>query len=69
MFYLLNETNSLLQHKISHILSKGNVCTNVLANLGTILPDFTLFSNQNLSKQLRGMVNLDKTRLPYIRFK
>ncbi|PKU63199.1 Putative ribonuclease H protein [Dendrobium catenatum] len=69
-FYIIKDIKRMLSHldyKISHIWREGNSATDFLAKTGSKLDHLTLFHNNNIPFLLKGIINLDKTGLPYIR--
>ncbi|PKU62326.1 Putative ribonuclease H protein [Dendrobium catenatum] len=69
-FYIIKDIKRMLSHldyKISHIWREGNSAADFLAKTGSNLDHFTLFQNNNIPFLLKGIINLDKTGLPYIR--
>ncbi|PKU61042.1 Putative ribonuclease H protein [Dendrobium catenatum] len=69
-FYILKDIKKMLSHmdyKISHIWREGNTAADFLAKIGSNLNHFTLFHQNNIPFLLRGIINLDKCGLPYIR--
>ncbi|PKU77129.1 Putative ribonuclease H protein [Dendrobium catenatum] len=69
-FYILKDIKKMLSHldyKISHIWREGNSAADFLAKNGAKLHQYTLFYNNDIPFILRGLINLDKSGLPYIR--
>ncbi|PKU68408.1 Putative ribonuclease H protein [Dendrobium catenatum] len=57
----------MLNFDISHIYYEGNVCAVWLANYGSQSDIVQELLVNNLPPPLRGMINLDKKGIPYIR--
>ncbi|PKU83698.1 Putative ribonuclease H protein [Dendrobium catenatum] len=69
-FYVLKDIKKMLSHldyKFSHIWREGNSGADFIAKTGARLNQFTLFHQHNIPLLLRGIINLDKCGLPYIR--
>ncbi|PKU64272.1 Putative ribonuclease H protein [Dendrobium catenatum] len=70
-FYILKDIKKMLSHldyKISHIWREGNAAADFLAKNGAVLLQDTYYDPNNIPFPLRGIINLDKSGLPYIRF-
>ncbi|XP_020678244.1 uncharacterized protein LOC110096566 [Dendrobium catenatum] len=69
-FYLIRKIKQLLSsvnYNISHIYREDNACADWLANWGCLLDNSQDLNINALHPALKGMINLDKTALPYIR--
>ncbi|XP_020679019.1 uncharacterized protein LOC110097117 [Dendrobium catenatum] len=69
-FYLLRKIKkslSNINYTISHIFREDNACVDWLSNLGCHIDDYQDLNISNLDPILKGMINLDKIALPYIR--
>ncbi|PKU67111.1 Putative ribonuclease H protein [Dendrobium catenatum] len=70
VFYIIRKIRmalSTLNYMIKHIFREGNVCADCLAKLGSRLQEDREFDIDNLPRILKGLVNLDKIGLSYIR--
>ncbi|PKU59032.1 hypothetical protein MA16_Dca025565 [Dendrobium catenatum] len=69
-FYIIRKIRmalSTLNYTIKHIFREGNTCADCMAKLGSRLEEDMEFGIDNLPHILKGLVNLDKIGLPYIR--
>ncbi|KAL0920848.1 hypothetical protein M5K25_007863 [Dendrobium thyrsiflorum] len=69
-YYVLKDIKRMLSHldySISHIWREGNACADFLAKLGASLNHLTSFNQSNIPFLLKGLINLDRSGLPYFR--
>lgn len=69
-FYLIRKIKqhlSTINFTISHVYREANACADWLAKFGCQLEGFQNLDIYNLNPFLKGLINLDKTALPYIR--
>ncbi|KAI0495440.1 hypothetical protein KFK09_021741 [Dendrobium nobile] len=69
-FYLISKIKSSLtfvNFYISHIYREANVCADWLAKKGCSMHNYEKLDVRRLNPSLKGMINLDKASLPYIR--
>ncbi|KAI0511114.1 hypothetical protein KFK09_011737 [Dendrobium nobile] len=69
-FYKIREIKlalSGMNYSISHILREGNAVADALAKLGCNLDCFYHFNDASIPRNIKGLINLDRMGLPYMR--
>ncbi|PKU70971.1 Putative ribonuclease H protein [Dendrobium catenatum] len=69
-FYKIREIKlalSGMNFSISHIMREGNAVADALAKMGCNLDCFYHFNEVSIPRNIRGLINLDRMGLPYMR--